>query len=889
MLLFLFTQVSGQGISVVDVGKPYGNLPFTVFAEKLQQEKQIRLLYKQQWVEKIVTAPLSEPVPLDQFLNGFLQQYDLHYIEFQGNIVIMPGRPEIVETSGPGSNVVIVGNPLNKGKYRTAVVSGTVLDGKSKTPIPGAQVLCEALSKGTSSDLDGHFRMELPAGMNKLKFSFIGLDDELRDVVLYNDGEMEVELYEKTISLGQINVLAEKPEDNYKSTSIGVVKLNMKSIKKLSVMMGEADVIKGMLMLPGVQSTGENAAGFNVRGGNSDQNLILVQDAPVFNTSHMFGLFSMLDPIVVNDVTLYKSGIPSKYGGRISSVMDIDLKKGEAKKIKVNGGIGIINSRLSVEGPIIKDKLTFIAAARSTYSDWVLGLLKNYQLQQSSVRFYDFNAKIDYNINSKNKLSVFGYGSNDYFNYYQNAEYGYGNLIGAAKWNHILSKYSSGVLSFNYSKYNSDLVDFSTQNYEFKLNTSIEQEQLAYHFSTGILPRHKINAGFSAVRYAVEPGKSSPYSETSAAAPINVEDESAIEVGLYLEDEFDITPELALVAGVRYSGFALLGPSTVNTYANNSPLNLTTVTGSKTYADGEIVKYHQGVEPRVAFRYQLPKSSSLKVGYNRTNQYIRQISNSTSITPADYWKASDQFISPLISDQLSFGFFKNLKNNMYETSFELYYKNIQNEVDYKNGARLILNENIEQYLIRGKGRAYGAELMIRKNSGTLTGWLSYTYSRSFKKMDGQFAEEKVNDGNWYRSNYDKPHDLTLALSYKLSRRFTASGNFVYSTGRPVTLPEIKYQVNNYEVIYFSDRNKYRLPDYHRLDLALTYEGSLLKHQKWRSSWTISVYNVYGRHNPFSVYYSKQDPSKENRYNSYGLYQFSVIGVPVPSFTYNFWF
>jgi hypothetical protein len=889
MLLFLFTRVSGQDISIVEVGKPYGNLPFAVFAEKLQQEKQIRLLFKEQWVEKIVTPQLTESVPLEKFLADFLPQNDLHYTQFQGNIILMPGKPEVQETSRQGSNVVVIGDPLNKGKFRKAVVSGTVLDGKTKTPIPGAQVFCEAQSKATSSDMNGHFRIELPAGQNKLKFTFIGLDDELRDVILYNDGEMEVELYEKTISLGQINVLAERPEDNYKSTSIGMVKLNMKSIKKLSVMMGEADVIKGMLMLPGVQSTGENAAGFNVRGGNSDQNLILVQDAPVFNTSHMFGLFSMLDPIVVNDVTLFKSGIPSRYGGRVSSVMDIDLKKGEAKKFKVNGGIGIINSRLSVEGPIIKDKLTFIAAARSTYSDWVLGLLKSYELQQSSVSFYDFNAKLDYNINSKNKLSVFGYGSNDYFNYYQNAEYGYGNLIGAAKWNHILSKYSSGALSVNYSKYNSDLVDFSTQNFEYKLNTSIEQEQLAYHFSTAILPRHKINAGFSVVRYYVEPGKSSPFSETSAAAYVDVENEHAIETGVYLEDEFDLTSELALIAGVRYSGFALLGASTVNTYADNSPINLTTVTGTKTYTNGDIVKYHQGIEPRVAFRYQLQKSSSLKVGYNRISQYVRQVSNSTSITPADYWKASDQFISPLISDQLSLGFFKNLKSNMYETSVELYYKNIHNEIDYKNGARLILNENIEQYLIMGRGRAYGAELMVKKNSGTLTGWLSYTYSRSFKKMDGKFAEEKVNDGNWYQSNYDKPHDLTLALSYKISRRFTASGNFVYSTGRPVTLPETKYKINDYEVIFFSDRNKYRLPDYHRLDLALTYEGSLLKHQKWRSSWTISVYNVYGRHNPFSVYYSKQDPAKENNYNSYGLYQFSVIGVPIPSFTYNFWF
>jgi len=889
VFLFLLIHVSGQELATVQIDHQYSNISFKEFADKLQRDHQIRLLYNAEWIENISTPKIENPVLLPDFLNELLRSSDLHFVEYQGNVVIMPGKQQIAQNNGINNNAVIIGDPLNRGKFRKAIISGTIIDGKTEAPIPGASVYCEALSKITTSDRDGNFKMELPTGENRIKISFIGLNDEVRDLLIYNDGELKIELFEKYTSLNQVVILADRPEDNFKSTSMGMVKLSAKSIKKLSVLMGEADIIKSMVMLPGVQSTGENASGFNVRGGNIDQNLITIHDAPVYNTSHMFGLFSMLDPGVISDVTLYKSGIPAKFGGRISSVMDINLKRGESDKIKVNGGLGVINSRLSVEGPLVKDKVTFMAGFRTTYSDWILKLMKNYQIQQSSVSFYDFNAKVDYTINKNNRLSVFGYGSNDNFNYFQNAEYGYGNLIGAAKWNHVFNKFNSGNLSLNFSRYNSDLVDYSTKNYEFDLNTSIEQEQLTYNFSTGILPRHKITAGFSAIRYLTEPGNSKPHSETSAASDINIDDENSIESALYLEDEFELTPNLALIAGLRYSGFALLGSRTVNTYMENSPISDITVNGSKNYGAGEIVKFYTSPEPRVALKYEFENSSSVKLGYNRTAQYIRQVSNSASITPADYWKSCDTYIAPLISDQLAMGFFKNFKNNVWETSLEVYYKKISNEIDFKNGARLILNKNLEQVIIPGIGRAYGVELMIKKSSGDLTGWLAYTYSRSFKKMDGEFAEEKINNGNWYPSNYDKPHDLTLVLNYKMSRRFTFSTNFTYSTGRPVTLPEYKYSIGSYEVIYFSERNKYRLPDYHRLDMALTYEGSLLKRQKWRSSWTISLYNVYGRKNPFSVYYSKEKPSQFNNYKTYALYQFAVIGVPIPSFTYNFWF
>lgn len=885
-ILFISNAIAQEKLSI-EIDKTYSNLSFEQATIKLKTDFGVQTFYKPEWVEPIKTIEIKQTISLERFLTQTLTPHGYHFIEFQGNIAILPGSFITYNTQNEKSEIII-GNPLDKGKFKTAKLSGHVYDGKTNSPIPGVQVICANLSKAVSTDNNGYYEIVLPTEKHKIRFSFMGLEDEERDITIYSDGKFDIDLYEQSISIDEINVSAERPEDNFRSTSMGMVKLSMKSLNKLSVLMGEADIIKSMVLLPGVQSTGENASGFNVRGGNADQNLILVHDAPVFNSSHLFGFFSMLDPIIVNDVTLYKSGLPARYGSRISSVMNVDLRKGQSEKMKVNGGLGIINSRLSVEGPL-GEKITFMAGARSTYSDWILKLIKNYELQNSSANFYDFNAKLDYTLNNKNRISLFAYGSNDNFHYYQNAQYSYGNLIGAARWNHIFNNNNSGVLSLNTSRYNAQIVDFTQENVEYNLFTGINQQQLSYHFSSNVIARHKFNTGFNLINYSIEPGRSTRYNELSVAREINLDNEAAYEAAVYLEDEFDITPELAIIGGLRYSGFAVTGAKTENIYKTGMPINNESLIGTKEYSNNQVSSFRHGAEPRLAIRYEFRNSSSIKAGYNRTMQYIRQISNSASITPADYWKVADNYMKPLIADQYALGFFKNYKNNTYETSLEVYYKDLQNEVDYKNGAQLVLNPNLEQVLISGIGYAYGAELLIKKNKGDLTGWLAYTYSRSYKQINGEFAEEKINRGEWYKSTYDKPHDLTLVVNYKLSRRFTFSSNFTYSTGRPVTLPEKKYFISNYEVISFSDRNKYRLPDYHRLDMAITYEGSLLKHQKWRSSWTFSLYNVYGHNNAFSVFYEKQKPNNTNNYSSYGLYQFSVIGVPIPSFTYNFWF
>lgn len=888
IVLFLCFQGNSQSQSTIIIDKSYGKLPFTAMAKQLKNQYSIDILFKEQWVENITTPELNNALLLPDFLKKTFVGTDMHAIRFQDFYVVIPGEDTNHNVETGSSSTIIVGNPLNKGRYSKAIVTGTVLDGSNQSTIPGAQVIVKDLSIAVGTNQHGKFSIELPTGNVQMRFAFMGLEDQTRDLIIYNDGEIEVELYEKSIALNEIDVTARRPEDNFRSTSMGMVKMSMKSMKKLSVLMGEPDIIKSMVLLPGVQSTGENASGFNVRGGNIDQNLIHIQEAPIFNTSHLFGLFSMFDPIVVKDVTLYKSGIPARYGGRIASVMGIELNKGNEHKLKVDGGIGIINSRISMQGPIGK-KVNFIVGARSTYSDWMLKIMKDYELKNSSANFYDFNAKLDIDINQRNKISLFGYKSRDNFLYFENAGYDYGNIIGTAKWNHIFNNNNASTLVINSSFFDASTDDISQKNLEYNLFTSIWQQQVAYHFSSNTIARHKFNSGLKIKRYLIDPGKAKPYSAQSIIEESAMQNEQAFEGAAYLEDEFDLTPQVALIAGLRYSAFLLTGPDVINYYDEEMPRNELTFTHSETINQNEFSSFYHGIEPRIALRYELANNSSIKAGYNRNKQYIRQISNSASITPADFWKASDRYLEPLISDQYSAGFFKNFNKNMYETSFELYYKSISNEVDYKNGAQLVLNKQIEQALVYGKGRAYGAELLIKKSQGNLTGWLAYTYSRSMKKIDGKWDEERINSGRWYKSNYDKPHDFTLVMNYKISRRYTLSGNFTYSTGRPATYPERKYYFNNSEVISFSDRNKYRLPDYHRLDIAFTYEGSLLKKQKWRSSWTIALYNVYGHKNTFSVFYEKQKPTYSNNYKNYSLYKFAVIGVPIPSFTYNFWF
>jgi hypothetical protein len=644
--------------------------------------------------------------------------------------------------------------------------------------------------------------------------------------------------------------------------------------------MGEVDLFKSSLLLPGVQSVGEASSGYNIRGGSADQNLILLNSAPIINPSHFFGFFSAFNSDMIEDVTLYKSGIPAKYGGRVSSVMDIVLKEGSKEKFNVSGGISPLTGRLMIEGPVIKKKASFILSSRTTYSDWILRQLKNIQLQKSSASFYDIQGLLTYDINNKNSVSLSGYLSNDNFDYYKESAINYRNLSSTLKWRHTFSSKLSSQFSAILSNY--DYQDNSKQDSTsyYSLIYKLNQQILRADFTYRPGDRHKVEFGLDATNYYLLPGDQKPVGDYSEILPKKLESERALEPAIYISDEFDISPRLLISGGLRFTMFTAFGPRTQYMYNANAPRTLENITDTVSYKKGEILQLYPGLEFRFSSRFVLTPDLSVKAGIQRNYQYLHMISNTTSMTPTDIWKLSDNYIRPQRGDQFSLGLYRNFSSKAIETSVEAYYKNIKNILDYKGGAELLMNDHLETDIINGTGKAYGVEFMIKKQAGMLTGWISYTYSRVLLKVNGKFEEEKVNSGNYFPANFDKPHDLKLVANAKLFRRFNFTTNFVYNTGRPITYPVAYYNFLNINRVFYSERNEFRIPDYLRLDLAATLNGNLKAKKLNHSSLTFTVYNVLGRKNPYSIFFKVEDGVVKG-------YQMSIFGQPIVMVTYNF--
>jgi len=666
------------------------------------------------------------------------------------------------------------------------------------------------------------------------------------------------------------------------------------TIKELPVFMGEADLIRSMVMMPGVQSVGEMSSGFNVRGGNTDQNLVLIDGTSLFNTTHLFGFFSMINQDALSDVTLYKGGIPASYGERVSSVMEVQLKNGNDKYLSVYGGIGLIESRLSMDGPFSKKKKsTFMIGARSSYTDWMLKQTHYPAFINSVAHFYDINGTANFEMGPKNHLKLSGYVSSDVFNLNTSTLYNYGNALGSLNWKMNLTDKVISHLTLAYSGYNLlvDQKDPVLPQDDYRLKSGIQNGSLKYILSLYPNEKHHINTGIQAIGYWINPGKIVPSQSPTNVVESSMRQEQSAEMALFADDDFDLSGKLALSIGLRYTQFVNYGPGMVYHYEQGVPKSTSSIIDSTSYKNGEIIKAYHGFEPRIALKYTLRNGGSFKLNYQRTHQFVTQISNTAVISPADYWKSADQYIAPLINDQVGIGYFRNPEGGKYEFSAETYYKKLQNLPEFKNGALLLMNPHIETDYLPAHGYSYGIELMAKKNSGSLTGWISYTYSRTFQKVDGQFPEEKINNGTYYPSIYDKPHDLAVVMNYKISRRWRFSGNFVFSSGRPITLPEEKYLFQGNQIVVYSDRNTYRMPSYNRMDLAVTLDENLRKKRMWKGSWTFSVYNVYGRKNPYSVFYRKDSSLQSTDVNKtpYSIYKMAIIGVPVPSITYNFRF
>jgi hypothetical protein len=775
------------------------------------------------------------------------------------------------------NKLYVIGNRNLANNPGNVILDGYARDAKTGEPVVGASIYLEKLKLGTVTDQYGYYSISLPRGQHTISIQSVGIKDTRRQILLNSDGKIDLELQTQVTTLKNVTMSAQKMS-NIKNTQMGVQKIDIKTIKQVPVVFGEADILKVVLTLPGVKSVGEASTGLNVRGGAADQNLILFNDATIYNPAHFFGLFSAFNPELVKDVELYKSSIPAKYGGRLSSVIDINSREGNKKKLTGSAGIGLVTSRFNLEGPLIKNKSSFLLGARTTYAKWLLGVLPD-QYKNSEASFNDVNLNITHEFNKKNTLYLTGYMSNDRFNLNSDTFYTYGNRNASLKLKHVFNNKLNALLTAGYDRYQYKISSDKNPINAYQLGFDINQTYGKIHFNYYASRKHKVEFGANSILYKLHPGFYDPVGAKSLVAPDTVATEQALESALYLSDVYTITPELTLDAGIRFSMFNYLGPQNIHTYGAGIPRTADNMIASVPYSKGDFIKTYSGPEYRVSLRYAFSDSFSVKAAYNTQRQYIHSISNITSMAPTDIWKLSDPNIKPQFGDQVSLGLYKNLKANTIETSVEVYYKNINNYLDYKSGASLIMNHHIETEVINTKGKAYGVELMIKKLTGKINGWLSYTYSRTLLKMDDPIAGELINKGNFYPANYDKPHDITFIGNYRVNHRFSISLNATYSTGRPITLPVGNFYYGGSLRTLYADRNAYRIPDYFRADFSLNVDGNHKVKQLLHNSWTVGVYNLTGRKNPYSVYFV----SEGGIINGYKL---SIFGSAIPYINFN---
>lgn len=756
-------------------------------------------------------------------------------------------------------------------------IAGYLHDIKTGEPLYGASVVIEGTKTGVLSDQYGYYSLTIPKGRNIINIQSMGIRDTRRQLMVYSEGRMNIDLQPQVISLKNVVVSAERTS-LVRGMQMGVQKIDIKSIKQVPVAFGETDILRVVMTMPGVKTIGEASTGLNVRGGASDQNLILFNDATIFNPSHFFGLFSAFNPEVVKDLQLYKSGIPAKYGGRLSSVLEVNSREGNKKEITGSAGIGLLTSRINIEGPLVKDKSSFIFGARTTYANWLLNLLPN-EYKNSRAAFNDINFNITHEINKQNSIYFTGYMSNDQFNLNNDTSYHYGNRNISLKWKHVFNNKWYAIAASGYDGYNYDITSERNPFIAYKLAFDINQYYLKTHINYFANAKHTIEFGMNHLLYKLHPGKYAALGNQSFIKSDEMQAEQAVESAFYLSDKFTVSPDLSLEGAVRYTIFNSLGAQTVNNYASGVPKTESNILGTSSFNKGQFIKTYHGPEIRATARYVINETLSIKAGYNTQKQFIHVLSNTGAIAPTDIWKLSDPNIRPQSGDQLSLGIYKNLKSNTIETSLEVYYKHMNDYLDYKSGAVLVLNHHIETDVLATRGKAYGIELLIRKATGKFNGWFSYTYARTLLQMNDNTQGAPINKGVYYPANYDKPHDVTFVGNVRVSHRFSISLNTTYSTGRPITLPIGRFYYGGAERTVYSDRNQYRIPDYFRCDFSMNIEGNHKVHQLFHNSFTIGVYNLTAKKNPYSVYFSTENGVVNG-------YKLSIFGTAIPYINYN---
>jgi hypothetical protein len=900
LLILLFSNLLNAQ-DEVKITWDYKDLSFREFVARAENVSSLRFFFRDEWVNDLRPGDFPGLTSLTELFDNLFRDKSLFYfIDESGNVVITKNfAVRVSETPVTGTqnfiapteyydsqdkqklsgNIFVdIGNPADRYKSGNVTLTGYILNRDTKEPVAGATVLVQKLSVGTISNGYGFYTLTLPRGVHLLQFSFIGMKEKQVNVNLYGSGELDMEMNSMLIPLKETIVSAQK-NVIFQRYEVGVEKVNITSFKLLPTSLGESDIIKSVLLIPGVQSVGEGSAGFNVRGGSSDQNLILLYGAPIYNSSHFFGFFSAVNSDIIRDVTLYKGGIPGRYGGRISSVLDITSKDGNRKEFAGNAGISPITAHFMVEGPIKKDTLTYILTGRTTYSNWVFGLIDNASLKNSRASFYDLNGKITYDLNKNNRIDVSSYLSHDSFRFNSDTTYSYDNSIVALRWKHFFNSRFFSFLSVNNSSYSYGVTSSSIPEEGYALSHKVNSTGFKADFNW-YQGRNEMNYGADLTRYSVLPGSYLPTGDSSLVIPKTIQREKALETALYIEDKFVLTDYMSINAGVRFSSFFSFGPKSFFQYDPAYSKSRSTVVDTLNFKSQELIRTYAGPEFRASLNFRTGSRSSFKINYNRTRQYLHLLSNTTSISPTDTWKLSDYYLKPQVGDQYALGFYQMLFNNSIQTSVEVYYKQISNMLDFKGGTNLVMADNIEKDVVNVKGKAYGVEFSVKRDEGRVRWSIGYTYARTFLKSLGKFSDEIINKGEWFPANFDKPNDLVATFNFLFSRRFSFSTNYTWSTGRPITYPVATYYMGDILLVHYSDRNKYRIPDYMRLDLSLKLSGNLKSHKIANPHWIFSVYNLLGRQNVYSIYFKNEN----KKVNGYKL---SVFGRAIPSLSFNF--
>ncbi|MFZ5941111.1 MAG: TonB-dependent receptor [Bacteroidota bacterium] len=908
-LFLLLTGLSAQDNPVLQ--KSYPEQSFGDFADRAGQDLNLHFYFRGEDTDSLRVKDASQGTTLNAVLDATLEGTGLRYQQIGNEIFIYSGQQmvtrlpeyearskknlsavlnpadtatnggEFIETKNlPRESFLKVGSGKPRNGYR-CLVQGSIVNDQTAEPLIGATIVVEETGKGTITDVDGRFQLRLVPGVYHISVDHMAMKEMKYGLEVISDGSVTIRLENDLIQLQEVT-LVNKRQSNVEGMLMGFDRISVKSMKQIPLVLGEKDVIRIVQMLPGVQNAGEGSSGFNVRGGSADQNMFYINRISIYNTSHLFGFFTAFSPDIISDFSLYKTNIPAKYGGRIASIFEINTRQGNKNSYFAQGGISPVTAHFMVEGPVIKNKVTFVASYRTTYSDWLLKRMNDADLRQSDASFYDATLGINADLNEKNQIRAFIYQSADKFSLSYRNDYHYSNSGESVVWKHTFSDAFSSDFSLSNSLYRFSTIDRNniTEAYTHEYFISHTEARADFLLTKG--DRHRIEFGAGSILYRLNRGDILPYGEESARVPVILGQEQGLENSAYLSDELKITKNINLLLGLRYSYYMLLGPEEVNLYEPSMPMNEYTFTGTRAFGSGEIAKTYSGLEPRAALNLKVGPYSSVKASYNKLHQYIFLLSNTIALAPNDQWKLTDYHIRPPESDQVSLGYYHDVREPGMNISVEIYKKWINDVVEYKDGADFISGEPIETQVLQGTQESEGIELMVKKNTGDLTGWISYTLSRSTVLIDGEYDEQKVNNGVPFPSNFDRPHSFNLVSNYRVSRRLSFSANVVYSTGRPVTLPVAAYFNEGRPYLLYSSRNAYRIPDYFRVDFSVNLEGNLKFRKVAHSYWMLNIYNLTGRHNAYSVFYEVENGEING-------YQLSIFAKPIVTLSWNFKF